>query len=52
MNLVAKHKVVVRDVINKAQFNQNLIFSCVHIAEQEQAIKLIVKLIEMGVEPN
>lgn len=39
-----------RDVTDIGQFNQNLIFSSVFIQNEEQIIKMMTVLIQMGVD--
>ena len=45
-----KYNIEVRDVVDVSQFNQSLFFSTVAIPEEEQAIKMITILIQLGVD--
>lgn len=40
-----KYNIEVRDVVDNGQFNQNLFFSAIMIADEEMAIKMINVLI-------
>ena len=45
-----KYNIEVRDVVDVASFNQSLIFSAAAIADEEQAIKMMTILIQLGVD--
>mgnify|MGYP000945807790 CR=1 FL=1 len=45
-----KYNIEVRDVVDYGQFNQNLHFSAVMIPDEENAIKMINVLIQLGVD--
>ena len=49
---VQRHKIEVRDVQNHSLFRQNLLFSSIFIANQDQAIKMSSELIRRGVDPT
>jgi ankyrin repeat protein len=44
------YNIEVRDVTDIGQFNQNLVFSSVFIQNEEQIIKMMTVLIQMGVD--
>ena len=45
-----KYNIEVRDVVDIQSFNQSLIFSAAAIADEEQSIKMITILIQLGVD--
>lgn len=45
-----KYNIEVRDVVDAQSFNQSLIFSAIAIPDEEQTIKMITILIQLGVD--